>query len=51
MNIIAINGREITLGCFINLHIKTARVYNGKFIKINNYYNAITHWSIAINAF
>ena len=31
--------------------MKTACVYNGIFAKINNYYNAITHWSIAINEF
>ena len=31
--------------------MKTACVYNGIFAKINSYYNAITHWSIAINAF
>ena len=51
MNIIVINGKEISLGCFVNLHIKTACVYNGIFAKISNYYNTITHWSIAINAF
>ena len=28
-----------------------ACVSNGIFAKINSYYNAITHWSIAINAF
>ena len=50
MNIIAINGYEMTLGCFVNLHIKMACVYNGISAKISNYYNAITHWSIAINA-
>ena len=51
MNIIAVNGWEITLGCFVNLHMKTACVYNGIFAKSNSYYNSITHWSIAINAF
>ena len=43
MNIIAINGQEITLGCFVNLQVKIACVYNGIFAKINNHYNAITH--------
>ena len=28
-----------------------ACVQNGIFAKINSYYNAITHWSIAINVF
>ena len=42
---------EISLGCFINLHKKMACVYNGIFAKIINYYDNITHWSIAINAF
>ena len=51
MNIISVNGLEITLGCFVNLHMKTAWVYNGISTKINSYYNAITHWSTAINAF
>ena len=51
MSIITINTYEITLGCFVNLHIKIARVYNGIFAKINNHYNTITHWSIAIKAF
>ena len=45
------NGQEITLFCIVKLHIKAACVYNGKFAKINNHYNAITHWSLAINAF
>ena len=26
-------------------------VYNGIFAKISNYYDTITHWSIAINVF
>ena len=51
MNIIAINGLEITLGCFVNLHIKMACVHNGIFAKISSYYNVITYWSIDINAF
>ena len=51
MNIIAVNGWEITLGCFVNLHKKTTCIYNGIFAKINSYYNAIAYWSIAINAF
>ena len=28
-----------------------ACIYNGIIAKINSYYNAITYWSIAINAF
>ena len=51
MDIIAVNGQEISLGCFVNLHKKTVYVYNGIFAKISNYYDTIMHWSIAINAF
>ena len=51
MDIITVNGHEISLGCFVNLHAKTACVYNVIFAKISNYYDTITHWSIAINAF
>ena len=51
MDIIAVNGQEISLGCFVNLHKKTVYVCNGIFAKISNYYDTITHWSIAINAF
>ena len=36
MNVIAINGQEITLGCFVNLHEKTVYTYNGIFTKISN---------------
>ena len=43
MDIIAVNGQEITLGCFVNLHTKTACVPNGIFAKINKYYSSITH--------
>ena len=43
MNIIAVNGCEITLGCFVNLHKKTACIYNEIFTKTNSNYNAITH--------
>ena len=43
MDIIAVNGQEITLGCFVNLHTKTACVPNGIFAKINKYYVSITH--------
>ena len=50
MSIITINRYEITLGCFVNLHIKMACVYNGIFAKINIHYHAIIHWTIAINA-
>ena len=51
MNIIAVNGWKITLGCFINLHKKMACIANGILAKINSYYDTIIHWSIAINAF
>ena len=51
MDIIAVNGYEISLGCFVNLHKKTVYVYNGIFAKISSYYSTITHWSNAINAF
>ena len=43
MDIIAVNGQEISLGCFVNLHMKTACVPNGIFAKINKYYDSITH--------
>ena len=43
MVIIAVNGQEISLGCFVNLHMKTACVPNGIFAKINKYYVSITH--------
>ena len=42
MDIIAINGQEISLGCFVNSHTKTVRVRNGLFVKINKYYVSIT---------
>ena len=42
MDIIAGNGQEITLGCFVNLHTKTACVSNGIIAKINKYYVSIT---------
>ena len=38
MDIIADNGQEISLGCFVNLHTKTVCVRNGLFAKINKYY-------------
>ena len=43
MDIIADNGQEISLGCFVNLHTKTVCVPNGLFAKINKYYVSITH--------
>ena len=43
MDIIADNGQETSLGCFVNLHTKTACVPNGIFTKINKYYVSITH--------
>ena len=43
MDIIAVNGQEISLGCFVNLHTKMACVPNGIFAKINKYYDSITH--------
>ena len=42
MDIIAVNGQEITLGCFVNLHTKMACVSNGIIAKINKYYVSIT---------
>ena len=42
MDIIADNGQEISLCCFINLHTKTVGVRNGLFVKINKYYASIT---------
>ena len=42
MDIIAVNGQEISLGCFVNLHTKMACVPNGIFAKINKYYDSIT---------
>ena len=42
MDIIAGNGQEITLGCFVNLHMKMACVSNGIIAKINKYYVSIT---------
>ena len=43
MDIIAFNAQEISLGYFVNLHKKTACVYNGIFAKISNYYDTIIH--------
>ena len=43
MDITAVNGQEISLGCFVNLHTKMACVPNGIFAKINKYYVSITH--------
>ena len=42
MDIIAINGQEISLGCFVNSHTKAACVSNGIIAKINKYYVSIT---------
>ena len=42
MDIIAGNGQEITLGCFVNLHMKMSCVSNGIIAKINKYYVSIT---------
>ena len=42
MDIIADNGQEISLGCCVNLHMKTVCVRNGLFVKINKYYVSIT---------
>ena len=41
MDLIAVNGQEITLGCFINLHEKMACADNGLFLEINYYYHVI----------
>ena len=43
MDIIAVNGQEISLGCFVNLHTKMVCVRNELFTKINKYYIVITH--------
>ena len=43
MDIIVVNGQEISLGCFVNLHMKMACVPNGIFAKINKYYGSITY--------
>ena len=51
MDIITVNGQEILLGCFVNLHNKMVYVYNGIFAKISNYYDTIMLWSIAIYVF
>ena len=42
MDITTVNGPEISLGCFVNSHTKTACVRNGLSVKINKYYVAIT---------
>ena len=42
MDIIAVNGQEISLGCFVNSHTKAACVSNGIIVKINKYYVSIT---------
>ena len=51
MDIIADNGQEISLGCFVNLHTKTACVSNGIFAKINKYYVSITHGLLQVMHF
>ena len=43
MNVIAINGQKITLGCFVNLHEKTIYTNNGIFTKISKYYDVISY--------
>ena len=43
MDIIAVNGSEISLGCLVNLHKKMVYAYNGIIAKINNYYVTITY--------
>ena len=43
MDIIAVNGQEISLGHFINLHTKKVCVRNGLFTKIDKYYVFIIH--------
>ena len=48
MNIIALNGQEISLGCFVNLHEKTVYTYNGICTKINKYYDAIPYGLLKI---
>ena len=51
MNIIAINGHEISLGGLVNLHEKTVYTYNGIFAKINNYYDFISYRHLKIMHF
>ena len=51
MDIIAVNGQEISLGYFVNLHKKTVYVYNGIFAKISNYYVTITYGLLQIMHF
>ena len=51
MNIIAINGHEISLGGLVNLHEKTVYTHNGLFAKINKYYEAIIYGPLLIMDF
>ena len=48
MNIIAVNGSEITLGYFVNLHEKMVYTHNGILTKINKYYDAIIYGLLQI---
>ena len=51
MDIITVNGSEISLGCFFNLHKKTIYAYNGIIVKISNYYDAITYGLLQVMHF
>ena len=51
MNIITVNGSEISLGCFVNLHKKMIYTYNGIIVKISNYYGAITYGLLQVMHF
>ena len=51
MNIIAVNGQEITLGHFVTLHEETVYTHNGIFTKINKDYDTITYGLLQIMHF
>ena len=51
MDIISVNGSEISLGCFVNLHKKTIYASNGIIVKISNYYDAITYGLLQVMHF
>ena len=51
MDIITVNGSEISLGCFVNLHKKMIYAYNEIIVKISNYYDAITYGLLQVMHF
>ena len=51
MDIITVNGSEISLGCFVNLHKKMIYAYNGLIVKISNYYDATTYGLLQVMQF